>query len=397
MWPEATASAMTVQSSATPLAGLDASLLAMHRQGEAQPLQPKDSAPVDSQHQSGEGTQDEQALQIEPLAGWHLPLLSDPSFVPLQPLLQRAVLLGPPQQLLQWLQLSAERRPPQVLIARRGQTPEGLIVSGPMNRSASCWQVRHLRLAVPSGKRQLAGLLLRHAIQRGAGASSWMATSSSLDLDRLAALREQGFQPLRTERLWHWQGQLGSAPEATGAGAELPLRPLNRRTAPALLQLEQAACPALLRQQLDRRCDDLLDQSRGRGWLLLDNSRNQAVAALRWLGDHAGGGHDLELTVHPGWGHLIGAATSRLLAQAHQTLGSAEALWLRSDSGDLARQRWLQQLGAEERGERVLMARSVWRRQELTVPARQAARRIEAVLEQLQPGRRPLPTPVCPR
>ena len=390
---------MTVQTSATPLAGLDAGLEVslLPAQGQSQPSPWGHGAEGLMPHPSGHGGLEEQALQIEPLAPWHLPLLSDPSFVPLQPLLQRAVLLGPPQQLLQWLQLNAERRPPQVLIARRGQTPEGLIVSGPTNRSASCWQVRHLRLAVASGKRQLAGLLLRHAIQRGAGASSWMATSSSLDLDRLAALREQGFQPLRTERLWRWQGQLGSAADAAAPGAELPLRPLNRRTAPALLQLEQAACPALLRQLLDRRCDDLLDQSRGRGWLLLDNSRNQAVAALRWLGDHAGGGHDLELTVHPGWSHLIGAATSRLLAQAHQSLGSAEALWLRSDSGDLARQRWLQQLGAEERGERVLMARSVWRRQELTVPARQAARRIEAVLEQLQPGRRPLPTPVCPR
>jgi hypothetical protein len=386
---------MTVHTSSTHLASLHAGA-----SGSSAGTGAADArAPGQLQPETHLGDPDDQ-LQIEPLAPWHLPLLSDPTFVPLQPLLQRAVLLGPPQQLLQWLQLSAERRPPQVLLARRGQTPLGLIVSGPMNRSASCWQVRHLRLAVPSGKRQLAGLLLRQAIGRATGASSWMATSSSLDLDRLAALREQGFQPLRTERIWRWQGQLicpSNTGEGSGASGELPLRPLNRRTAAALLQLEQAACPALLRQLLDRRCDDLLDQSRGRGWLLLDNSRNQAVAALRWLGDHAGGGHDLELTVHPGWGHLVGAATGRLLAHAHHALGTSEALWLRSDSGDLARERWLQQLGAEERGERVLMARSVWRRQELTVPARQASRRLEAVLEQLQPGRRPLPTPVSPR
>jgi hypothetical protein len=57
-------------------------------------------------------------------------------------------------------------------------------------------------------------------------------------------------------------------------------------------------------------------------------------------------------------------------------------------------ERWMQQRGAEPRGERVLMARSVWRRQELPAPARTAARRLEAMLEQLQPRRRPLPTPV---
>jgi hypothetical protein len=39
------------------------------------------------------------------------------------------------------------------------------------------------------------------------------------------------------------------------------------------------------------------------------------------------------------------------------------------------------------------MARSVWRRQE-KMPVRLPVRRIEAVLEQLQPGRRPLPTPI---
>jgi hypothetical protein len=174
-------------------------------------------------------------------------------------------------------------------------------------------------------------------------------------------------------------------------------RPLNRRSARALWQLEQAACPGLLRQLLDRHVEDLLDRSRGRGWMLMDPGRDQAVAALRWLGEHAGGGHDLELTVHPGWGRVIGAPLTGLLAQAARALGRHQSLWLRSDINDQALERWLRQLGAEPRGERVLMARSVWRRQELHAPAQGAARRLEAVLQQLQPRRRPMPTPVTPR
>jgi hypothetical protein len=129
----------------------------------------------------------------------------------------------------------------------------------------------------------------------------------------------------------------------------------------------------------------------------VDGARNQAVAGVRWLADHPGGGHDLELTVHPGWTHLIGAGTERLLLQAQQALGGAETLWLRTDVHDAALEQWLLRRGATPRGERVLMARSVWRRQDLHAPARQAARRIEAVLEQLQPRRRPLPTPLRPR
>ncbi|MFU8886891.1 MAG: hypothetical protein ACNA8O_15730, partial [Cyanobacteriota bacterium] len=195
---------------------------------------------------------------------------------------------------------------------------------------------------------------------------------------------------------WHAPSGASGPPPAEAPG-ETPLRALNRRTAWALFQLEQAACPAQLRQLLDRSSDDLLDQSRGRGWMVLDGARNQAVAAVRWLGEHPGGGHDLELTVHPGWAHLVGSGTERLLLQAQQALGSRDPLWLRSDVHDHNLECWLQQLGAEPCGERVLMARSVWRRQEMPAPAHQAVRRIGAVLEQLQPRRRPMPTPLGPR
>jgi hypothetical protein len=42
------------------------------------------------------------------------------------------------------------------------------------------------------------------------------------------------------------------------------------------------------------------------------------------------------------------------------------------------------------------MARSVWRRHEQPLPAL-AAQRFEAMFGQLQPRRRPLPTPLSPR
>ncbi len=339
---------------------------------------------------------------IEPLAGWHLPLLNDPAFVPLQPLLQRTAVLRPVARALRWLPIPTPTNlSPEVLVARQGHVPLGLIVTRQENRSGSCWRVQHLRLMAECGRRELAGALLREAILRARGAGSWIAIASTLDSDRLAALREQGFQPLRTERLWRWPGGLpasGTLAAAAGDGSQpWSPRPLNRRSARALWQLEQAACPGLLRQLLDRHVEDLLDRSGSRGWLLIDPGRDQAVAAVRWLGDHPGGGHDLELTVHPGWGQLIGAPLTSLLAQAARALGRHQPLWLRSDINDQALERWLVQLGAEPRGERVLMARSVWRRQELHAPAQGPARRLEAVLEQLQPRRRPMPTPLGPR
>ncbi|MCP9933135.1 hypothetical protein KBZ08_04325 [Cyanobium sp. Candia 9D4] len=342
---------------------------------------------------------------MEPLQGWHLPLLDDPAFLPLQPLLQRSLLLALPEQLLTAV---TSRRPlaAQVLVAlqRQGLTRQqalGLIVCRRLNRSGTCWQVQHLRLALAASegaaadgpapsRAALAGDLLRQAIGRVKGAASWIATASSLDTSRLATLREQGFQPQRTDRLWRWQ--LPAAGAAPVPPADLQLRPLNRRTAPLLWHLEQATCPAHLRQLQDRRIEDLLDQSRGQGWMLVDGVRNEAVAGVRLLDEHPGGGQAVELSIHPGWGHLLGPAAESLL---HRIGRGGASLWLRCEVGDGDRQLWLQALGAEAHGEEVLMARSVWRRQE-GQPAKRAARRIEAVLEQLQPRRRPMPTPTGP-
>jgi hypothetical protein len=338
------------------------------------------------------GSASDAGLRIESLAGWHIPLLGDPAYLPLHPLLQQAVLLSLPEKLLQLLR-SQPSLGPQVLVAFEAITPVGLIVTRRLNRSGSCWQVQHLRLSGPSRRRQVASALLREAIDRGRGASSWIARASSGDADRLAILREQGFQPLRTDRLWRWP----ASNRTTGEAGGLQLRSLNRRNASLLWHLEQAACPAHLRQLLDRRVEDLLDQSRRRGWMLVDPSRDQAVAAVRWVSDHAGGGHDVKLTVHPGWQHLFGGPVALLLNQAQQALGTHAPLWLACDIRQEGCQQWLQRSGAEERGERVLMARSVWRRQELQAPAQLAARRLEAMLEQWQPKRRPLPTPLGPR
>lgn len=336
---------------------------------------------------------------IEPLSGWHLPLLDDPAFLPLHPLLQRTLLLSVPRKLAS----SLARRQSMgslVLVAlareRRGRARIlGLIIARPHNRRGSCWEVQHLRLALAAGDAPLspgrvatANGLLREAIQAGRGAASWIATASSLDEDRLATLREQGFQPQRTERIWRWQPL--AMPPLPALAANLLLRPLQQRNASLLWHLEQATCPAPLRQVLDRRIEDLLDRSAGHGWLLIDAERNEAVAGARWLADHPAGGHQVELSVHPGWSHLLGAPTELLL---RRLMPAAGQLWLASDLDDPARQSWLNQLGAEEHGDRVLMARSLWRRQEGQAPLG-AASRLSAVLEQLQPRRRSVPTPL---
>jgi len=336
--------------------------------------------------------------RVEPLQGWHLPLLDDPAFLQLQPLLQRSLLLALPDRLLTALR----RRQPltsQALVALQSlpggqQRIIGLIVCRRLNRSGSSWQVEHLRLPIrradptAPGRLEVSSALLREAIHRARSAASWFATASSIDRDRLALLREQGFQPQRTDQLWRWRPAAAAVTAPLPAGLQL-LR-LHRGTAALLWHLEQATCPAQLRQLLDRSIEDLLDQSGNRGWMLVDAARNEAVAAVRWLADRPDGGLRVELSVHPLWQHLLGGPCERLL-QAFA--GGGSPLWLTSEVGDRARHQWLLGLAAEPQHEEVLMARSVWRRQGAS-PARLRVARLEAVLEQFQPRRRPLPTPL---
>ena len=337
-------------------------------------------------------------LQVHPLRGWQLPLLQDPSFQDLLPELQRSLVLQGPERLLQRI----SPRPPlasSVLVAYRNpQEPLGLVVSQRLNRSGSCWRLRHLRTseqclgASEAGRLAVEATLVREAIQRCRHAASWIASLSSCNDEHLAVLRQQGFQPLRRQTLWRWQRQPvdhDAAPHRA-VPTDLELLPLNRRTAQAMWQLEQAALPAQLRQLLDRRVEDLLDESEQPSLMLFDRSRHQAVAGARRLRSSRQGLPELELTLHPGWQHLLGEPLQQLL---ELSAAGAAQLRLRSDLLDPQRGRWLQSLGLTLEGEEVLMARSVWRRH-APQPSQEMARRLEAVLGQLHPRQGPVPTPV---
>ena len=333
-------------------------------------------------------------LHVVPLRGWHLPLLQDPCFSDLLPLLQRAVLLQAPERLLNSLTARPPLAPDVLLAYREPHQPLGLLLSQRLNRSGSCWQLLQLRSSAASlsageaGRMAIEAALVREAIQRSRGAASWIATASTNDSDRLALLRQQGFQPLRRETLWRWEP--AHATRNRELPADLQLRPLNRRNAAAMWQLEQAAMPAQLRQLLDRRIDDLLDQSEQPSLMLFDSNRQQAVAGARRLRPSSRDLPELELSVHPGWQHLLGEPLQLLL---ERSAGDAEQLLVRSDVLDQARSHWLQSLGMAPEGEEVVMARSVWRRH---APQQnpQMAQRLEAVWGRLHPGQRPIPTPL---
>lgn len=330
-------------------------------------------------------------MVVEPLQGWHLPLLSDPAFLPLQPLLQRCLLEALPQRLLQFLPLPLAPAAQVLVASQPAEAPQGLLVSRPLNRRGSCWLVQHLRLAPEAPIRTTALALLKDQIERITSASSWILPVSSLDQERLALLRELGFQPLRSETLWRWRVSSPGAGSLAMAPADLQLRPLQRRQASLYWHLEQAACPPQLRQLLDRRLDDLLDDSRC-GWMLVDPCRSTAVAGIRLLAQGREDGVDACFSVHPLWLSALGPSVQALLDLAAEKAGGAISFAV--DRQDSSLNQWLQGAGAERLGEQVLMVRSVWRRQ-VRHPVTSVALRLGAVLEQWQPPR-PVPTPALP-
>ena len=355
------------------------------------------SAPTTPSTPSSPSRQAGGQLSVQPLKAWHLPLLQDGDYDDLIPLLQRALLLQGPERLLHIL----APRPslaPDVLVAHRDpQQPLGVVVSERFNRSGSCWQLQHLRSgagclqAGEAGRMAIEAALVRAAIQRSRGAASWIATSASGDTVRLAALRQLGFQPLRRETLWRWEPP-ADAPQLDPQSlpSDLELSRLTRRTAASLWQLEQAVLPAQLRQLLDRSVDDLLDQSEQPSLMLMDRNRRQAVAGARRLRQGHRNVLEIELSLHPGWTHLLGQPLQLLLEQCG---AGTDQVLVRCDSLDPARAAWLHQLGMAPEGEEVLMARSVWRRH-APQQTQAMAQRLEAVLGQLQPRQRPIPTPL---
>ena len=147
-------------------------------------------------------------LHIVPLRGWHLPLLQDPCFADLLPLLQRAVLLQAPERLLNSLTARPPLVPDVLLAYREPQHPLGLLLSQRLNRSGSCWQLLQLRSSEASlaageaGRMAIEAALIREAIQRSRGAASWIATAATTDSDRLALLRQQMGPHYDLNALW---------------------------------------------------------------------------------------------------------------------------------------------------------------------------------------------------
>jgi len=327
-------------------------------------------------------------LQIEFLQIGHLPQLNRPELDYLILQLQKLALLRPISALRSWLAPTSSPAPLTLVALNPKGNLVGLLLAEPCNRRGTCWRLEHLETWGESRSTlDVASCLIKAAMDKAMGAIAWVARVGSSALETLAALREQGFQSLQHQQVW----QINYLSEIQGAEIlpqNLQLQPLTRATAVLLLQLELTATPSHLRQLQDLRSEDLLDDCQPDSLILLDSQRHQAVAGARLLRRRHRGPSEIELSLHPGWSHLLGAPLGLLLTRAVE---NHLPCLIRCESGNETGSAWLGQQGAIQIDQELVLARSLWRRHELVQTPGLASRTLERLVGQWQPGQRPIP------
>ncbi len=338
------------------------------------------------------------SLRVEPLRAAHLHGLQSEGLGDWLPRLQGLLLRSLVARLDGLWPGEPITRQPRVLVALEQGVLRALVQVRPYNRQGSCWLLSLEELSPGQwvGRRELLKALLQQALLgTDVHSRSWVIRCDSSCDEQLDVLRELGFQPLKTQRIW----QTGNG-EASQAAA-LPRTPtslptscqwsaLNRRTAPLLWPLEQAACSSHLRQIIDRRCSDLLDQSgRDTGVLLCDSGEGAVAIAGLVRQELADGSFGIELLRDVAWDGRLRQALPALL---HQLLTQRPGVALVTDQADSALTQLLSTGGWQPVREELLLGRSLWRQhgRSRAVPLTHS---LDTMLGRLQPQHPPLPTP----
>ena len=330
------------------------------------------------------------ALTIEPLAIRHLQQLQMSSDAGQLPRLQ-SVLLG------DWLARIEQRFPdllpsrsPRCLVALEDNRLVAAVVVRPYNRRGSCWSVQMPELLATMRSCSVRSVqlnLLQQALQLGSPlVRSWVVRCPATDADRIALLRELGFQPLRSLQAWHPPTSPATAVDDSDLPHGLSWQALNRRTAQLLWPIELGGSFSHLRQITDRHWLDLLDRTGpGCGVLLAEDA---VLAGCLKLGEGSRS-EQLELLRDLAWDPRLEEALPCLLKRIQRD-ASPSALITALEDEPLAEV--LESEGWRRGDEQLMLGRSMWRRQP-SPRSLQLVRPLGQVFGRLRPGQAPLPTP----
>ena len=260
-----------------------------------------------------------------------------------------------------------------LLEVTRGDAPaqwQGIVHALPCNRIGSCWLIHEMSFLLSQEQvpTELHRQFVRDAINAKPG-SHWLTRVDSLDHHQFAVFQGEGFQPILTQGIWEWEAAAADIATAdSAAGLSCPQGYAFRSFQPdddtqRLLSLDRATTPVMLRNLLDRREQDLRDETVA-GLLLEDCHHQQLAAAIRLVQHPPCIWRQppqpqcrIEVAVHPDHEHLYSGGTLKagllhLLNQSPRRWQrlAASGIGLRCNQGQIAQQQWLQDLGAHNTG-----------------------------------------------
>ncbi len=267
----------------------------------------------------------------------------------------------------------------------------------PYNRRGTCWLVESPTMITPpknSSLRKLNHALLTNVLELGIErAHSWVIRCPSENLELIGLARELGFQPLKLFQCWTPsidQRDKVSTDHLKKLPKGLVWQGLTKTNAPLLWHLELSSSPSHLRQIVDRQWTDLLSDRTENGYIILAESESKKAAIAGIINRGTDGAQSiLELLRDQAWDNRLVEALPIVLKKLKI---QNPQIQIETSHEDEKLNELLSNLGWERIGERILLARSLWKRQ-LNNKIIYGTRPLESMLERLQPQHPPLPTP----
>ncbi len=293
------------------------------------------------------------------------------------------------------------RRQPFCLMALEDQKAIGILLLHPYNRRGTCWSIDFTKpFTEPTNcslkDAQIA--LIQKAFDHGnESINSWVVRCGANDEKQLSILRELGFQPLKLLEYWSpTKDFIQTAKEDIGTSLprDLQWQRLSRENAPNLWSLEQSSLSSHLRQILDRQWKDVLNKNKSSCGVLL-NSNPDSKTALLGLTSYPGimNNEVVQLVRDIAWDHRLTNALPIILRKLPI---QSEEFQLEISSDDQHIKEVLEALEWRRDNEKLLLGRSLWRRQS-SPRVITKAKPLESMLGRLQPQQRQLPTPSLER
>ena len=337
-------------------------------------------------------------LRVESLKGHHIPMLR--SLKPnkglgyLQLMLLRNWLASLEKNLSRFL----PSRNSFCYLALEDKKPVALILLKPYNLQGTCWTiplVEVLSTQIIYSEKKILQCLIKTALEYGnVKTHSWLIESSITDNNRLAIAREFGFQPLKIFNCWSPTDNSKyevKEDKLLGLSSCDEWQEVNNINANSLLRLQQLWESSHLRQITDRNYKDILEKKHNCTKVLVSKVNSSNAHAGLIVREFSENDIYIELIRDASWNEKISINIQFALSKLVET-NKGISIYIQTSKEDEKLTELLKTFGWKLTHEKLLLGRSLWRRQEskkLSI----RTNNLESMLGSLSPQTPPLPTP----